>query len=253
MSDFVTRLAQRQLGQLITVEPKLPSRFAASAPIVPMPVIEDVPTEASDSLRSTNLPPPQDPVPSGGAVPRNEGSAAGAVEPTIGHVPRQPRSASQNARRGAATDEPVAGRQNLEPQRAENRPAIERRIAGPETTGSFALSLVPQAISVGTPRGEPAKPPQQNYAEHGAAPAPLVLNQATVAVSASPRLESKASPRGASAVRSEVDAEPPIQVSIGRIEVTALTQAPPAKRTTVPRKPAMSLDDYLARRRRRES
>jgi hypothetical protein len=49
------------------------------------------------------------------------------------------------------------------------------------------------------------------------------------------------------------DPEPPIHVTIGRIEVTALTPAAPAKRTVAPRKPAMSLDDYLVRRQRRES
>jgi hypothetical protein len=46
---------------------------------------------------------------------------------------------------------------------------------------------------------------------------------------------------------------PPVQVTIGRIEVTALTQAAPAKRPAAPRKPAMSLDDYLARRQGRQS
>jgi hypothetical protein len=46
---------------------------------------------------------------------------------------------------------------------------------------------------------------------------------------------------------------PPVQVTIGRIEVTALTQAAPANRPAAPRKLAMSLDDYLARRQGRQS
>ena len=47
-------------------------------------------------------------------------------------------------------------------------------------------------------------------------------------------------------------AEPPVQVTIGRIEVTAVTSASPPKRTPSPRKPSLSLEDYLARQRRRE-
>ena len=47
-------------------------------------------------------------------------------------------------------------------------------------------------------------------------------------------------------------AEPEVHVSIGRIEVTAVTAAPAQRRAAIPRKPAISLDDYLARRQRRE-
>lgn len=47
-------------------------------------------------------------------------------------------------------------------------------------------------------------------------------------------------------------AEAPVQVTIGRIEVTALVQAAPSKRAAPARKPNLSLDDYLARRHGRE-
>ena len=47
-------------------------------------------------------------------------------------------------------------------------------------------------------------------------------------------------------------AEPPVHVTIGRIEVTAVTAAPAPRRAAMARKPTMSLDDYLARRQRRE-
>jgi hypothetical protein len=49
-----------------------------------------------------------------------------------------------------------------------------------------------------------------------------------------------------------MSAEPEVHVNIGRIEVTAVTEAPAQRRAAIPRKPAMSLDDYLARRQRRE-
>jgi len=43
-----------------------------------------------------------------------------------------------------------------------------------------------------------------------------------------------------------------VHVTIGRIEVTALTAPAPPKRALQPRKQGMSLDDYLARRKGRE-
>ena len=43
-------------------------------------------------------------------------------------------------------------------------------------------------------------------------------------------------------------AQPPVHVTIGRIEVTAVTAAPATR--GIARKPSMSLDDYLARQRR---
>jgi hypothetical protein len=47
------------------------------------------------------------------------------------------------------------------------------------------------------------------------------------------------------------DEETPVHVTIGRIEVTAMTAATPSKRVPA-REQSMSLDDYLARRQRRE-
>jgi len=43
-------------------------------------------------------------------------------------------------------------------------------------------------------------------------------------------------------------AEPPVQVTIGRIEVTAVAAPPASKRKTAPRQPSMSLQEYLTRR-----
>jgi hypothetical protein len=46
------------------------------------------------------------------------------------------------------------------------------------------------------------------------------------------------------------NAEPTIQVSIGRIEVRAVPSAPPSR--TAPRSGAMTIDDYVARRKAKE-
>lgn len=42
--------------------------------------------------------------------------------------------------------------------------------------------------------------------------------------------------------------EPPVEVTIGRIEVTAVSAAPDVKRKSGSRRPAMSLEEYLTRR-----
>jgi hypothetical protein len=47
-------------------------------------------------------------------------------------------------------------------------------------------------------------------------------------------------------------ADAPVRVTIGRIEVTAVTQTAPPKRVAPTRRPSLSLDDYLARRHGRE-
>lgn len=45
-----------------------------------------------------------------------------------------------------------------------------------------------------------------------------------------------------------VPPEPPVEVTIGRIEVTAVSTAPDAKRKSGSRRPTMSLEEYLTRR-----
>jgi hypothetical protein len=115
------------------------------------------------------------------------------------------------------------------------------------------LPIVTEAIAAATPRREPETSPDQNHVERGARP-PLVETRAAIPSSAPPRLEvttwNRSEIRGREGAAAA--AEPPIHVTIGRIEVTSLTQAALAKRPGAPRKPALSLDDYLARRQGRQ-
>ncbi|GAB1723255.1 MAG: hypothetical protein NTNFB01_21510 [Nitrospira sp.] len=46
----------------------------------------------------------------------------------------------------------------------------------------------------------------------------------------------------------QLNEEPPVQVTIGRIEVTAVSTTPETKRKSGSRRPAMSLEEYLTRR-----
>ena len=79
---------------------------------------------------------------------------------------------------------------------------------------------------------------------------PRLLPQAIPAarpIEAPPSLVAPISRQGVDGIDADT-AEPPVQVTIGRIEVTAMAAPPAPKRKTGPRPPSMSLQEYLARR-----
>ena len=73
-------------------------------------------------------------------------------------------------------------------------------------------------------------------------------NAPVQAITAPPSLITELRAEGRANQMPQDSAEPPIQVTIGSIEVTAVAAAPAAKRQPAARQPAMSLQDYLARR-----
>jgi hypothetical protein len=247
MSDFITRLAQRQLGQLATVEPKLPSRFAASAPTAPMPVIDGaftIPHRRQDG--AVRLPSQAVPVP---FVHRDREPARVSRRPdNEGERPVRGSTAAADSPRGLLTiDDPA-------------EPALLTLLVRPTMAPRGVETAVPPCADSDPPAlvRSPAAPaphdaPKSNAARAESVPPLLVKTSALAPQAAPPRLETKPAQDGTLAADRTYGAEPPIQVTIGRIEVTALTQAAPAKRSAAARKPAMSLDDYLARRRRRPS
>jgi hypothetical protein len=58
-------------------------------------------------------------------------------------------------------------------------------------------------------------------------------------------------PRGDRPIRQPAEAEPTIEVHIGRIEVKPMTPSPPAAPSPRPRIPAMTLDEYRRKRQER--
>ncbi|MCS6287655.1 MAG: hypothetical protein H8K10_01595 [Nitrospira sp.] len=245
MSDFLTRLIQRQTGNLPTVQPRPRSMFApASGPhgfsIVDEPVMtEPAPVEvlrwAPEALSrvapitpSTSAVDP--PLPAETPVGRSE--AAPPVLPA--HVaepsPTATRPEGRAARSEATSSEqqpPLRIRSLLvapagpEPNRrsAENRPerpGWTEVVAGPLMT--------PPPPLVRSPHGQPS---------------PALL--------APPSLRSAEQP-GQRLLVGRMKEEPLVQVTIGRIEVTAPSTPAFPKRKTGSRPPSMSLEDYLARR-----
>lgn len=253
MSDFITRLAQRQLGQIASVMPRLPEVFAPpAAPALP-PSGQDVTAAAAAPLQ--NNPPPTsvanswlepDSVATTTAASSNVSSKPAPARLAVAPVIAATRDAGQKALdEPPATFSETSSRPEIVPVRLPSAmPAIanDRSLPlPPESARNYPVSESNEVLAL-APSGVSAEPPSLITVERSAVPAP-------------PRLASQRHNRGGVAVleRGGADREPPIQVNIGRIEVTAVQQAAPPKRAPTPRKPAMSLDEYLARRQRRES
>lgn len=248
MSDFITRLAQRQLGQIASVMPRLPAMFAPLTTPVLLPNVEDISAAAAAPLQSNSQPTPvmnktvaPDTVAaiatSNSASARLAGSAEIAVNQDAGRdAIDEPHATSsvKSSRTDIASvllpsSIPTMSMERPSPRRAESAPdhLMPENTVAPVFTASAVSDQPPRLITVD---GGPS-------------------------ITAPPRLESQRSNRDGivEPERSAAAAEPPIEVTIGRIEVTAVQQSAPAKRAPAPRKPAMSLDDYLARRQRRQS
>lgn len=245
MSDFITRLAQRQLGQIVSVMPRLPEMFAPFAAPMPTPTLsaEEIPAAAPARRQNDFVPRP-----TLGAVAQPD-SFASAAELTA-------MSNRRDATRSSGAVQPPEN-QVVEAPLAAFAVKIERSQTRTNSSYDGEWPLTAQAFSEQSgladvaeevpplPARRVSDPPTQHIA---------IASSAPVAITAPPRLEpQKTSHRTAVAPAAGLaDAESPVHVTIGRIEVTALTQAAPAKRAPAPRKPAMSLDDYLSRRQRGE-
>ena len=227
MSDFVTRLAQRQLGQLTTVEPRLPSLFAASVSTAPMPVVDDITTTWGTSPQFANLALPRVDSSAAGVAGSEEVSTTDAASKTIERLAWLPRETPPNLLGSAqepaiSTHRPMAAHRNDKQIVMETRPPVQSQTASPGSHTNFALPLAPQAAAPLTGRESPGK---QNRSER-TAPAPLVEIRPPKPTNAPPRLDAKMSNRVELSAREGAasDPEPPVHVTIGRIEVTALTR-----------------------------
>jgi hypothetical protein len=242
MSDFLTRLAQRQLGQIESVEPRLPGLYAPAA-AMPLAITEEVVAHKSDtsgiasaSLELRNGPNAMD---SPGAVARRQDETTLAL-----HSARQFATKSDEASFAHGPD--VTFNTEFPVLVAPKLSASWRSID--ESSRRKSSTVQHDSLS-----GRPEDPGSQGFSERGAPPRLIDAGVATP-VAAPPRLESAYPVHGALSApeRQPSAAEPAVHVTIGRIEVTAVTAAPAQRRAATTRKPAMSLDDYLARRQRRE-
>lgn len=164
------------------------------------------------------------------------------------------------------------------PTSTSNTPSINRRtIARARQEGSETL-LVPEPEGPGRGQAREASPAPQSYTKNSASapyrvgaglvpalvsPVLVSSSQSTASDQVEPllppaytpiqsrRMESPAAGKRAETQRAEPPAPPTIRVTIGRIEVRAVTPAPPVAPAPVrtPRAaPALSLEDYLKQR-----
>lgn len=282
MSDFLTRLAQRQLGQIATIEPRVPGLYA---PVTDETAFQDVgfgsehqPATEVDretvamTRKSSTRVPIKDPV-----VPTDSSTGVPPMhhQPlSHNHGPRVDRplqievkSSDENTPRTNNNRQFPVEVSTLVSQKlsVEYRPIDLSSAAFVQAgTGNVLLSEEQPELPV----SEPAPMEKRRFVAAENTPSPvqhllpvrplLVERKESDRVAAPQALhglrEPAAMPRRATLIRERtMDAsEPPVQVTIGRIEVTAVTAPAPPKRASLPRKPTMSLDDYLARRQRSE-
>jgi hypothetical protein len=243
MSDFLSRLAERQLGRTTGIEPRVASIFAsrtdqrAFESIAGDVAAQGDPEEREEASSARFSRKPGKPLesdresasvivplvrrnPSG--LPEYPASVAAPIakpesarvryEPPTAEFARTPAGAPQPAARSVESDG-----QNTVPARL-----VSLESQAPDRAPNLPAPLVKQGAPE-SPRGRnesPAPPPRLSRQDQRSAPPPVAE-------------------------------EPPVYVTIGRIEVTAQTTPPSPKPSPAPRKKAMSLERYLEQRERR--
>jgi hypothetical protein len=219
MTDFLSRLAERSSGRAAVAHPVVPPLFAAGPALPAEP--------ADDGALGASSPIGEPPAPSGAPAPRAEARREAPGEP---------------AAPAAALPEPRLA-PPLVPSLANSRApdiAVEGRlIAAARHTGA------PAEDGRGTAASSPASPePSRPPATATARLVPLVPLPARVTASL---------PRPASPEPDPARTAPIVHISIGRIDVRAVSPSKPAAPALAPvrTEARLSLEEYLKPRDRR--
>jgi hypothetical protein len=255
MSDFLSKLASRSSGSAEAIQPRLPSLFEPLRPSVsslatPNFMEWDQNRETpEETIRHNDSPKIQRPSP----APRTEGETQ--LEP----VRPQTRPAFQASPSQTPVRESLVAASPTQPDR--NVGERLRQAANPPSPGETQPDPVrPQILPASQVSGSQPAPPQtpvrqslvaalqpdRNIGERlrQAATAGSPTRVAGKVLSAPPV---RSDPVRISGARSN-PSEPAIQVTIGRIEVRAAVQQPPASKER-PASPVMRLDEYLRQKR----
>ncbi len=245
MSDFLTRLIQRQTGTLPSVQPRPRTMFAPATDQLGFSIIHEStrPESAHEEVRRQA---PEAPSRVAPTMPST--SAIDAPLPTetpVGRIQVVPVVQPSHAAEPLPTATRVEGRADKDEATGRSeRPPI-RTIVLPEAPAGSELNALPA-------EGRPERPDRMEVATRPlmTPPSPLVRS---LQVQPSPMLAVPPSLRpaersGQQLREGRMNEEPPVQVTIARIEVTAQPTPAPPKRRTGSRPPSMSLEEYLARR-----
>ena len=248
MNDFLTRLAARQLGQIATIEPRVaPLYEGANEARIPS-FAEDAEHRRVTSAQEAVAMPGRTPLQGLARLPAHANDTFPTTQPSLvqthaGSYKPNPRidpqsftAESRSNKAGRFTLEgssPISSSNGQPPANFPRRPQTEL-----ENTESWPWQPMPVGPVT---RTAPATPMPLVKPTHSGLTEPLnELTAPAVFGSEEGRWREQTQRR-----------ETPVHVTIGRIEVTAMTAAAPVKRAPV-RKQTMSLDDYLARRQRRD-
>lgn len=245
MSDFLTRLVERQTGTVAMVQPRTPSMFAPASGSQGFSIIDESAMTESAPVEVFRRAPE---APSRVAAATPSASAIDAplpAETPVGRIQAAP-----------VVQPPHVAETSPTATRAEGR-AARSEATSIELQPPLRTRSLPVAPAGPEPNRRPAenRPERPGWTEEAAGPLmtpppPLVrpspMQQSPV-LSAPPSLrpaeQSEQGPK-----QGQQNEEPPVQVTIGRIEVTAVSTTPETKRKSGSRRPAMSLEEYLTRR-----
>jgi hypothetical protein len=264
MSDFLTNLAARSTGAAETIQPRVPALFEPSGDRSRLPAAPDftaVEQERADEpdLRS-HMRPPVIPQPAA-AIPAARPEAANHPSTPIGGLSAAParQTTSQNPSPAELTTAP----KSLAPPRTELPPVpviSPKPLLPPPAQTPWSVPAL-QRMSPSedrepmTSRREPSeeKEPSVQPAASREEPPPPVAAQPVRPASTiveprvTPRIEH---PRPAAAPSPAKSPETVIHVTIGRIEVRAIAETPPARKAHAAA-PVTGLDEYLRSRAKR--
>jgi len=292
VSDFLTRLAGRARSEMDVVQPRVPSLYepyraggeigaprgmyeGLRAPIMPpraeepgdnQDAIDLTPEAAPEANRRGTMPysPPassrEDAAqrPPVLMLPRPDAAQTPPVSsvPRRGAAPAPERDSEDRARRNTHPEERTSSA-NTGPEARVRRAstAAGAQSGEPSQTPAAAIERQPQMVRrAGTDQktGMQPVPAQSSFATQSPLSVTATFAQrsadlaSTVGPGAAPRRDRRVPSEGAPGSGASV------QVSIGRVEVRAVSP-PPAERRPAPvrRRPPVSLDDYLNRRHRK--
>ena len=237
MADFFSRLRARTLGDGPIASPRMLTQYETGAHFSESGIDPQAREKAPDAES------PQPAAHTLGTVPPQHQAI----------VPSEPAAVPVGS--DAATPKRVSARNAALPAVAQRRPAAvhEAQPAAADTAetsgGSIVQPVTPPAPFSHRSGGNDRRPTRSTLSPMPSEPARSTASRSHAEIADRPaRVEASARPARAesrnSARQRDTDQAPTIEVTIGRIEVRALTP-PPQARPAPPRSMLRSLDDYL--------
>ncbi len=257
MSDFLTRLAQRSLGEAALISPRLPSLFAPFEQEGALGGVADFISHNTSEIHGASFLSPQSATSPSPHVPRQEKTAVEADD------------AARSSLAAAAVGDKTASHNNLGVARRKSDDTAISLVAhrsghplpNPHSIPGDELFLPSHAQDGVTVNNTGFAADQPKYAPTSSFPSSLAgegldergrsFTAQSPLVSAHKIKSSEAHSLSAVAVElsdQQRPAAPTIHISIGRVEVRAnIASPPPAPRPQAEHKPSQSLADYLKR------